>query len=89
MITIWKYTLEPGVTEVALIAGAEVLTAQAQGETVQLWARVNLDIAFTERRAFQVVPTGGDAPDIWKGRYISTVQLSGGRLIFHVFEVKP
>lgn len=65
--------------------GAEILTAQiAGGASLCLWALVNPD-APKQRRVIEILGTGNPAPDVER-RYISTVQMAGGALIWHIFE---
>ena len=69
--------------------GAVVLTAQAQRDDICVWAVVDVNQSETELRVFEVYPTGTTylREDIGTDRkYINTVQLEGGALVFHVFE---
>lgn len=66
-----------------LPVGAEALTVQTQGDIPWLWALID-DEQPNETRKFAIVGTGHPAPE--DGRYISTFQLHGGQLVFHVFE---
>jgi hypothetical protein len=86
--TIYKYELQ--ITDeqgINMPIGAEILTAQMQGENLQLWALVDPDRDI-KKRFFEVIGTGHDVTCFsnTERKYISTVQLSGGKLIFHVFE---
>jgi hypothetical protein len=83
--TIWKYPLE--ITDIQTLMmpeGAEILSAQMQGDVLCLWALVNQD-APKQRREIEVLGTGNPAPEA-KRRYISTVQMRGGTLVWHIFE---
>lgn len=86
--TIWKFPLE--VTDkqfINLPKGAEVLAVQTQNEEPCLWALVNPNEP-KEERCFETFGTGHPVP-VGMGvdrKYISTYQLSGGSLVFHVFE---
>ncbi len=83
--TIWKYHLEITDTQnVMMPEGAEILSAQMQGDSLCLWALVNPD-APKQRREIEVLGTGNPAPDA-KRRYISTTQMHGGALVWHIFE---
>ena len=83
MKSIWKFLLEPD-GSVAMPVGAEILTVQAQREEAYIWAVVDPE-APTLTRRFKTFATGepitGDP-----GRYVGTFQISGGALVFHVFE---
>jgi hypothetical protein len=86
MITIHKWTLQPGVNGLRLPIGAEVLTVQIQNGSPQLWAKVDTEQP-TEPRIFAVVGTGHELPSSATNlRYIATVQIDGMLLVFHVFE---
>lgn len=84
--TIYKYPLE--ITDrqtIAMPAGAELLSAQMQGRTLCLWALVNPELP-NELRTIEVLGTGNPAPEANR-RYVSTAQMMGGSLVWHVFEV--
>jgi len=87
MKKIFKYPLEITDTQfVELPLGAEILTAQMQGDQLCLWAMVNTSPdAITKNRRIEIIGTGNPVPtgDL---KYISTFQVYGGGLIFHVFE---
>ena len=87
MKRIYKYPLELTDTQfVELPLGAEILTAQMQGDQLCLWAMVNtLPEAIKKNRRIEIIGTGNPVPtgDL---KYISTIQIEGGRLIFHIFE---
>lgn len=84
--TIWKYPLEFTDTQnVMMPEGAEILTAQLQnGGGLCVWALVNPG-APQQRREIEVLGTGNPAPEA-KRRYIATVQMQGGKLVWHIFE---
>lgn len=87
---IYKYVLAP-LTETIidnLPADTDVLCAQAQGENVCIWARVNPEQHETEERTFLVAPTGEDLPN-QPLSYIDSCQQLDGALVWHVFEVLP
>jgi hypothetical protein len=96
--TIHKYPLPVGdLPTITMPKGAEILCAKTQGgEDITLWAIVETNADF-ELRRFCVVGTGKEVPSIDNGRrslsagvklkFIDTVLLCGGKLVFHVFEV--
>jgi len=63
-----------------------VLSVQVQNGQPQIWVLVDLD-GETEEVKFHLAGTGnliaGDAPS-WT--YIGTFQMSGGALVFHLFQ---
>jgi hypothetical protein len=85
MGTIWKFMLRPAAVQtIRMPKGSEVLTAQVQGEELCLWAMVDPD-NLMEDRMFLIVGTGHNMPEVF-GRYVATVQMENGLLIWHIFE---
>lgn len=81
--TIWKTILKlVDVQEIEVPAGAEMLCAREQFDTICVWFRCDPD-APKEHRKIAVVGTGNPAPA--DGRYLGSASLYGGQLIFHVF----
>lgn len=89
---IYKYPFPTvDVVELRLPIGARVLTVAEQHGETQLWADVDAD-ARSELRTFRVIGTGHpvDRDDLpYADEYITTYQLLGGSLVFHVFEAIP
>lgn len=90
MNTVYKYPVP--ITDgfyLELPAGAKVLSFQVQGggSSPYIWVLVDTERPKV-RRYFRVAGTGHpieNAPaDL---RFIGTIQLSGGALIFHLFEI--
>ncbi len=82
---IWKFAITPGSLNIPMPAGAEILTAQAQGYDGCLWAAVDPDARPVVRRV-EVIGTGHHfGGEI--GRYVATYQESGGALVWHVFDL--
>ena len=73
--------------ELTLPRGARLLTVQEQRGELMLWALVDPE-APTETRDFRIAGTGHlideDANTL---RYVGTVQMSNGSLVWHVFEI--
>jgi len=88
MRRIWKWKLERTDAQILdLPKGAEILTVQVQNDIPQLWAMVDDSVTETERR--HIAMYGTDHPIYSKhGKYIGTIQLYSGKLVFHVFEEK-
>lgn len=97
MRSIYKYDIVN--TKNGLIEGpiTKLLTAQVQHGTIVVWAEVDTE---APNRKFEVFPLGTGWPlDPPAGKecildthtYLSTVQLAGGSLIFHVYyaEITP
>jgi hypothetical protein len=84
--TIWKFPLEfSGRQKVMMPAGAQILSAQMQGDTLCLWALVNPE-GEKQWREIEVLGTGHPAPEADR-RYVATTQMHGGSFVWHVFEV--
>lgn len=85
MKTIYKYPLKVADTQnVVLPVGAKVLCVQTQNEVPCLWALVDNTFP-TEIRCFCTFGTGHEYTGM-DLTYVGTYQLSGGELVFHVFE---
>lgn len=85
-MTIWKYSLDAeDIQTLMMPEGAQILTAQMQGNALCLWAMVNPEKA-KEKREIEVFGTGHPGSDAVPRRYIGTVQMQGGALVWHIFE---
>lgn len=91
--TVWKYDV-PAADEFTLQmpSGAEVLTVALQGTIVdsrhppiRMWVRGN-PAASLESRRFRFAGTGHPL-DVDVQRYVGSVQLMDGGLVFHLFEM--
>lgn len=83
-MTIFKYLLMVQDTQVInLPRGAEILTAQYQGSSLCIWAKLDESEPLEPRR-IRVAGTGHVIPV--EGHYIATVQQFNGNLIWHIFE---
>lgn len=85
-MTIWKFPLVlTDVQTVMMPEFGQILTAQMQnGSGLCLWAFVNPESPL-QPRTIVVLGTGNPAPEN-PGKYISTVQMQGGALVWHIFE---
>src|SRR6187402_2134015 len=86
IMTIFKYELFPESTTIEMPDGAEILSAQSQHDSIFLWARVHPKELNYPRR-FAVFGTGHEMPQDQLYSFIDTVQMNGGSLVFHVFEI--
>lgn len=87
MQTIYKYPLGfLDTQEVPLPKGATVLSAQVQNGVICLWALCNTDAPIAPRTIYTVGTGHNFNMDPSVIRFIGTVQLSGGALVFHLFE---
>jgi len=84
--TIWKYSLSAanGVS-LKMPHDAQILCIQIQNGTPCMWALVDPS-ADKDERVFNTYGTGHPFAENPQ-EYIGTYQLSGGTLVFHVFEL--
>lgn len=81
---VYKYPIKIlSLQDVEMPVGASILCCQMQGGEPMLWALVQPENKLSAR-GIRIVGTGHEASDL--GRYIDTIQIDGGALIFHVFE---
>ena len=84
--TIWKFELRvDDLQTVSMPPDSKVLTAQVQREKVCIWALVDPNNAQRIDYPVWVHGTGHPVTDAAQGRYVTSVQLAGGALVFHVF----
>ena len=84
---IFKYTITPADHfELELPIGAQILTVQTQYGVPCIWCLVNPNLS-TEIRRFRMAGTGHPINEDFTLIYIGTFQMSGGQLIFHLFEM--
>jgi len=82
--TIWKFPiLVCDEQEIEMPQFSQVLTVQMQDGQPCLWAFVDPERPMRKRK-IRVFGTGHTIESC--GRYISTFQMQGGALVFHVFE---
>jgi hypothetical protein len=67
--------------------GADILSIQVQQGIPTIWAMVDPD-APQVMREFRCLGTGYPVPKGLPMRFIDTVQLMDGELVFHVFETE-
>lgn len=83
-MTVWKFVIADPETPVRMPEGAEVLHVAEQRGQVCLWALVEPTARQVDRR-FVIAGTGHPLP-AHRGRFVGTVLISGGALVFHVWE---
>lgn len=85
-LTILKFSLSgyPGRHQVFLPHGAEILCVREQFDVPTLWCRADTTLPY-EWRTIELCETGGEASH---GRFLGTVLLAGGTLVFHAFEIQ-
>lgn len=90
MMKVFKYPLEiKDEVSVPMPLGAKILTVQSLNNKPCIWAAVDPSTTYMEMRKFRIAGTGHPIADSTVDGYIGTVQLHGGMLVFHVFEVNP
>lgn len=88
MLKIFKYPIViDNYFELNMPKESKVLTVDIQNNAPQLWALVDPEKS-TEKRRFRFVGTGHPIEEELENlTFISTFQMDGGALIFHIFEV--
>ena len=85
MRSVWKFPLKVANSQAVQIpAGAKILSVQAQGDAVCLWALCDTE-ALPEPRYIAIHGTGHEVYDGLL-EHISTFQMHGSALVFHAFE---
>lgn len=85
MKTIWKYKLETKDSQtIDMPKHAKILTAHVQGNDICIWAIVETNNSFVPR-IIEVFGTGHHMPE-HRRKYISSVLMFNGNLVFHLFE---
>jgi len=89
METIWKFPLKitDGAQLVPMPKDAEVLCVDVQRGVICIWTLVESE-APTEIRKFRIYGTGHEMDINEDVVYIGSVQMLGGALVWHVFEVQ-
>jgi hypothetical protein len=84
-LRIYKYELEiTDAQRVRLPKGSTILSVQDQGGTLCLWALCDITQEDSTRYVY-IVGTGNSAGVSEHSTYVGTVQMMGGRLVWHVF----
>ena len=86
--TIWKFILPiDGKSVVSMPTNSEILTVQMQGADICIWALVYPEHGKVER-TFEVFGTGHPIHSDMgiERKYIGTIQMYGGDLVYHIFE---
>ena len=82
---VWKFFLASSARQyIGLPRNAEILSVQKQDRNICLWVLVEPKNNIIPR-AILMIGTGHDIPDD-TGRFIGTVQMAEGALVWHYFE---
>lgn len=86
--TIWKFPFGVADSQVVMLPkGAKILSAGVQNETPVLWAMVDPE-AEKVPRTILLRGTGHPAREAVDARFIDTIFMVGGAIVFHVFELE-
>jgi hypothetical protein len=87
MLRIYKYVLEEKSIQILeLPMNSRILSVESQGEDIVLYVMVDAEERRKWARMVRIYGTGFDiTPDIDDYRFLGTVKLSQGKLMFHVF----
>ena len=90
MKKIYKYKFEVTCKIVIeMLVGAEILTVQTQRGSPCIWALVDPEMTYSEKRNFYIFGTGHEIThNSSQLCYIGTFQMDAGDLVFHLFEDK-
>jgi len=86
-VKIYKYPLKVTDKQVVLMPfGAEILCVQMQNGDPTIWAAVD-EMNSLVPRNIAMAGTGHELGDISKWKYIGTVQMYDGALVWHCFDL--
>lgn len=89
MITVYKYPTPlgrgPDNFAVMMPTNAEILTVMLQHNDACIWAKVDTENGH-EERSFRWAGTGHALDSAKINKYVGSVMLMGGSLVFHLFE---
>lgn len=85
-MNILKWTLTTGEQTISMPEHAEIISAQEQQGAIVMWALCPEYVNYLPRK-FLVWPTGTSLPVYTHLAHVSTVQLIGGSLVYHVFDL--
>lgn len=89
MSAIWKFKLSIADKCIAHMPhGAKVISVQMQDDALCAWAIVNPEHHLIEH-PFAIIGTGHTFEISSNCRHLGTVQVHGGSLVFHVFDLLP
>jgi hypothetical protein len=89
MRVIWKQELQiTDYPEAVLPIDAQILSADMQFDKLYIWFMTSGSAIDVKRRHFRLIGTGHKFNEINDLAFISTIQMRGGSLIFHLFEIK-
>jgi len=89
MRTIWKYPMHPGVNELTMPYGSQILDVQMQDGEPWMWTLVPDSCGPPETRTFKIYGTGHNVLEAChRLHHISTFQMKDEALVWHVFEIK-
>ena len=85
---ILKYNLKlKDLQTVMMYEGAVIFAVQVQFDEIKIWAYCD-DTKSKKERKIAIHGTGHDVlPELTTADFIGTVQLHGGELVFHVFDL--
>lgn len=83
---IWKFPISIHTTSIRIPIGSDILSIQVQGNIPCIWALVDPEME-KETTFIDVIGTGQEFRTLSINRkFIGTIQLGGGALVYHIFE---
>lgn len=84
MKTIHKFPLNE-IQDTVLPERAEVVSIQYQGDAIVIWAIVDADEEYGEKRRLKLIGTGWELPASFK--YLATLQQPKTPFVWHIIEI--
>ena len=91
MKTIYKYSINTGITPITLPKRSQIFSANYDANDVlSAWAAVHTKEEEVEKRVIYLTGTGWPLEDLkdWNYRFINTVIDKNNGLVWHVFELE-
>ena len=88
--SVYKYELPiTDYVEKMLPKRAQILKVGVQRDIICIWALISVKEPEREIRTFRIAGTGHpiDEAELLKSKYLDTVMIFDGKLVFHVFEL--
>lgn len=87
METVYKYKIELQDEQIVkLPRGVKILNVDTQDSEIFIWALVDTERDLREIKIL-IRGTGHEIISCINKKYIGTIQLLGGKLIYHIFEI--
>lgn len=83
---VWKYFIEGQTSKIRMPIGADVLSAESQGDEIVIYSLVNTKEVDTQEIEIKIFGTGQPIElNIKEYTFLDTLKLEDGSLMLHVF----